>query len=259
MASLIPEAWLRDDPDKMSRLDWWKNRADAQLTPLQDVKESLRGTRQSLDDQHPSWRELYDADPNDYAHHDARREYFVSLQVILGNAQLTYTFMKDQLCDEDWWVEKAGTYRPAMAEQSLREQALMAKWFTVHAMAMTTEETLRAIVRTDGPFTCKPTADLKPLYEHVLKVVDLQDHSPLFDLLRLTRNTIHNNGVHRPRSGKDETVEYDGRSFNFEVGKPLAWLGEDFVPWLASRLHVAMGEVVQSVPVSALDVCPRLA
>jgi hypothetical protein len=243
----------------MDRLEWWRVRADAQLSPLQEVKDALRATRQGLDGQHPTWREPYAADASDYAHHDARREYFVSLQVILGNVQLTYTLMKDQLCDEGWWVSKVGEYKPEMAEQSLREQALMAKWFSLHAMAMVTEETLRAIVRAGDPFTIGPTENLKSTYDHVLKVVSLQELGPLFDLVRLVRNTIHNNGVHRPNNEKDETVEYDGRQFEFKVGETLDWLGEDFIAWLARRLHQAMTEIVASDPVVGLKRCPRLA
>ena len=60
--------------------------ADAQLTPLQDAKDELRQTREELDAAFPAWREAYEADPTDYPHHDARREFFVGLQVILANA-----------------------------------------------------------------------------------------------------------------------------------------------------------------------------
>ncbi len=233
--------------------------ADAQLTPLQDAKDELRQTREELDAAFPAWQEAYEADPTDYPHHDARREFFVGLQVILANAQFTYTFMKDQLCDEAWWVEKAGEYRPAMVEQALREQALMAKFFTVHAIAVTTEETLRAIVRAGTPFTCPATAEFESVVAHVLKVTALQHLGPLFKLLRLVRNTIHNNGVHRPKSGKPEKVPYAGRTFDFTVGQQLTWMGEDFMSWLPTQLNDAMKQIVRSDQVSGLGACPRLA
>ena len=105
----------------------------------------------------------------------------------------------------------------------------MAKWFTVHATAMTTEETIRALVRAGDAFTVSETANFKPTIDHVLKVTDLQRLTPLFDLVRLTRNTIHNNGVHRPASGRDESIAYGGRTFTFTVGEQLTWMGEDFI------------------------------
>ena len=245
--------------DSMDRRDWWRASADAQLSLLESAKDKLRETRQQLDISFPSWRAAYTTNPTDYRHHDARREFFVGLQMILGNAQLTYTFMRDQLCDEDWWVAKAGKYRSGMVEQSLREQALMVKFFTVHAIAMTTEETLRAIVRAGGPFSCPSTAEFASVVAHVLKVTELQHLDPLFQLIRLVRNTIHNNGVHRPKSGKNETVTYGSRTFQFVAGQELSWMGEEFLSWLPEQLNGAMREIVESAPVSSLAACPRLA
>ena len=143
----------------MVSLAWWRASADAQLTPLQVVKDRLRKTRLELDDAFPSWRAPHDTDPTDFLYHDARREFFVSAQVILGNAQLSYTFIRDQLSDEQWWAVKAGEFGPAMAEEALREHASIVKFYTVHALAVATEEALRAIVRAGQPFTSPPTAE----------------------------------------------------------------------------------------------------
>ena len=151
----------------MDSVEWWRGSADAQLTPLQEVKDQLRKTRLELDAAFPEWRAAYDADPAGYARHDARREFFVTLQLTLTNAQLSYTFMKDQLCDTQWWVDRVGEHRPVMVEQALREYALMVKFFTVYATATATEETLRAIVRAGPPFTCPETAAFASVVAHV--------------------------------------------------------------------------------------------
>ena len=86
----------------------------------------------------------------------------------------------------------------------------------------------------------------------------LQELAPLFELIRLVRNTIHNNGVHRTQSGKDDTVVYAGRKFEFMHGQQLTWMGEDFLSWLPKQLNEAMSRIVQSDPVSGLTACPRL-
>ncbi|MGA9193075.1 MAG: hypothetical protein WBZ24_15200 [Anaerolineales bacterium] len=48
------------------------------------------------------------------------------------------------------------------------------------------------------------------------------------DFLRLIRNTVHNNGVHRPlkRAEKRVEIEYKGANFEFKDGERL-----DFVSW----------------------------
>ncbi len=55
------------------------------------------------------------------------------------------------------------------------------------------------------------------------------------------------------------TVSYAGRTFEFTVGQQLTWMGEDFLPWLATQLNEAMNEIVRSVQVSGLKASPRLA
>lgn len=194
----------------------------------------------------------------DYLAHDARREYFVTLQTILQNEQLGFTFIHDQLADENWWVDKAGEFKEAMALQALREYALMINFFSFHATAVATEETCRAIIRADEQlFRVASTAPFQTIYQRLLKVTDCRSYEPLFDLLRLTRNTIHTNGVHRPSNGSDAVVTYGGRTFDFEVGKALAWMGDDFPEWLAKELSLAMQCVVESEIVGRMAACPR--
>ena len=135
----------------------------------------------------------------------------------------------------------------------------MVRFFTVHATAVVTEETLRAIVRAGPPFTCPETAEFGSVVAHVLKVTGLEELAPLFGLIRLVRNTLHNNGVHRPKHGQDELVTYSGQTFEFIVGQELTWLEENFLSWLPEQLNGAMSQIVQSDPVSGLTACPRLA
>ena len=72
------------------------------------------------------------------------------------------------------------------------------------------------------PIACdKGTAEFKRIYEHLLKILNIENYANLLKLLRLIRNTIHNNGVYFDRRGRDECVEYDGAIYKFEVGKPV--------------------------------------
>jgi hypothetical protein len=48
----------------------------------------------------------------------------------------------------------------------------------------------------------------------------------LLDLLRNIRNTIHNEGVHRPPRTSSAIVSYQGTEYRFEDGKPV-----EFVTW----------------------------
>ena len=61
----------------------WQALADKRITPIENLKTRIRSIRE--DQQFPTWKATYDANPQDYLAHDARREYFVSLRVILQN------------------------------------------------------------------------------------------------------------------------------------------------------------------------------
>ena len=69
--------------------------------------------------------------------------------------------------------------------------------------------------------------------EKYLKLTGCKTSEPLFDLIRLIRNTIHTNGIYRPHKSVDKTIVYGGRSFFFEVGKQLTWMGDELPAWLA--------------------------
>lgn len=68
------------------------------------------------------------------------------------------------------------------------------------------------------------------LYQKVFKSSNLRQFEPLFDVLRLTRNTLHTNGLFF-ESKKDRTISYENFQFNFQVGKPLTWFMEEQLIW----------------------------
>jgi len=173
-------------------------------------------------------------------------------------------FIRDQLCDEKWWKEKTDNFRLDLADDIIREYAIMTKFATIHSLAACTEETFRASIRAaPQTFTVLPSEKFKSVYDHVLAKISLKRYTKLFDVLRHTRNTIHNNGIFSPdpnsKTGIREnvTVEYDGKRFLFEVGKGLLWFGEDFLSWVAARLNETMLSIVTSSRITQIPYCPR--
>jgi hypothetical protein len=59
---------------------------------------------------------------------------------------------------------------------------------------------------------------------------------PTFELLRVMRNTVHNSWAHFPDNGKNTHIIFNGKRYEFVVGKPL-----DFVSW------DLLGEIVDDV------------
>ncbi len=242
-----------------NELQGWRTLADGLLTPIENVKVSIKKIREQLDIDFPDWKAAYDREPFNFLAHDSRREFFVTLRIILQNAQLGFMFMRDQLTNEDWWHKQTGKFNKSAATQALQEYALMLKFFSFHGVAVTTEETLRAIVRADAPtFGLDPVrASFQAIYDKLLQATGQVKYRNVLELMRLTRNTIHNNGIYRPQGGMNKTVNYGDKVFLFEINKPLSWLDDTFPAWTADQVSQAMKDIVRSSPVRDISACPR--
>ena len=197
--------------------------------------------------------------PSRYTMHDARREYFVSLGVILRNARLSYHFVEAQLATGAWWATHGTPGISAQVrDQVIREYLLNTKFAAIFEIATATEETVRAIVRRSKllPAVNHRTSFWK-LYTTLLEGTGQKKHAKLFDGLRLVRNTIHSNGVYSDSARRRVTRTYRGKKMIFTYGHTLDWLMEDFVPWLAGNLAEVMNAVVRDPQVRRPRTCPR--
>ena len=140
----------------------------------------------------------------------------------------------------------------------MREYTVMTTFYSLHALMSVTEETLRAVVRSPGSiFSIDAHEAFARLTDHVLWLTHLQHLKPLFLLLRLLRNTIHTNGLFDPKDGEPASVSYAGRTFDFNVGRPLECIGESDIAWIARDLVDAIHEIVSAPSVFAIAQCPR--
>src|SRR5262249_59269290 len=77
----------------------------------------------------------------------------------------------------------------------------------------------------------------------------------VLDLIRLSRNTVHNSWVHSPANQMDYTVNFKGVPYAFVVGKPLE-LSWDLLHDLAEEALRIMVAVVRDANVLALASVP---
>lgn len=82
-----------------------------------------------------------------------------------------------------------------------------------------------------------------------------EEFGPLFQLVRLVRNTLHTNGVFLPEDEQAVSVEYGGETFDFRIGEPLTWLNDQRAIRFVQEL--ALCAIVRSDVVRAIGYCPR--
>jgi len=234
----------------------YKSASNVLLSKLQSIIHKLQIDIKELDRDFPSWKE--GRQKTSWPQHEARRELLISVRTVVENAFLNYIFIRDYLTEESWWSEKLTEVSLDKVLSAVKEQAIMTKWFLFHAVAMALEETLRSVVRSaPGTFTVSASAKFQSIYRQVLKVANQQHLEPLFEVLRLTRNTLHTNGFFFPPNNKDVEITYQGERFAFEVGQQLKWLGEEALVWLLEKVREAVVTIVRSPAIASVKRVPR--
>jgi hypothetical protein len=117
---------------------------------------------------------------------------------------------------------------PAEFTDHFRECEMLIRFAAVHGPFSALESDIRGFVHAldptaGGGATAQFDGIARWLLARATTAAPFQD---FVELIRLTRNTIHNNGVHRPVNGRDATVKYAGKTYEFRVGQPV-----DFVDW----------------------------
>lgn len=226
---------------------------------LDGVKKTVFGQKTAIDEDFPAWQARRAEYGSDYLRHESRREIFVSVVTLIENAQLSYLLLRDHLTDDVWWRQHLEGVSEDKRHSVLHEYAIMTKWFLLHGLFSVVEETLRSIQRAAAEKM--PVAGgfktIAKITAAILLASNQEGYTELFRLVRLTRNTIHTNGVFLPEDEHDAYLAYKGEEFHFVVGRPIEWLNDQRAIWFIEELTRAMSEIVRSEAVKILDYCPR--
>lgn len=162
---------------------------------------------------------------------DARITIFSKITIVLDSTTLYFILHQFHLTDLTWWKnissKRIGDSIVINPSEEVIPQLVNTfnQFITVSFVQLlfsSLESSMRIFLRALDPFACnKGTAEFESIYVHLLKKLNLEQYANLLKLLRLIRNTIHNNGVYFDRHGRDECLEYDGAIYKFEVGKPV--------------------------------------
>lgn len=235
----------------------WTALAAEMARVCSELRTRVQSVQRELDRDFPGWKELRRDYPDQYWRHDARREFFVTVGTLLEHALLSYVLLRDHLGSRAWWSEKFTAVGDEKMNSAMKEFAVMIKWFSFHGLAMATEEIFRAVQRADPDAFAVEKKTNYQITKKILEVTELEDLEELFTLLRLTRNTIHTNGIYLPDYNGDKEIELDGRVFGFKSGEPLSWFTDPVLPWLIGRVVDALNRVVRSSSVLGLGHVPR--
>jgi hypothetical protein len=167
---------------------------------------------------------------------DVRLTAFAHLAGLIDSTNLAFTFLNKHLLplDNPWWEE---TYKPPFPEFGIYDRSInvnrlnnaFIKSAFLIKLFSEIESTFRILLRRLDPSACNAgTGSFYSVHEALKS--RLTSFPPVSDdlikTLRLSRNTVHNNGVHFDKSGRNDEVTYGGKTYYFLHGKPI-----DFVNW----------------------------
>jgi hypothetical protein len=179
---------------------------------------------------------------------DARITVFNKCSNVCSSVLLGYVFIDKYLSNKEWWklystlpidskeIQRAGNEFEMFLRVSLIQSTLYA-----------VESSFRIyVVFLDSKACSNGLGEFKNIYEWLLKRTSLQSYSALLDIFRNIRNSMHNNGLFLPISGKDSTIKYKGRSFEFKYGLPNDFVSTILILELISDVRELLLAIVQS-------------
>jgi hypothetical protein len=175
---------------------------------------------------------------------------------------LTIINAKENIRYEEWWKShgfeqavKAGIVPSLLSTyETLTISSLMFFSFSLF------ENGLRRVVRFIDSNACNNGAsEFKSIYEWLFARLRKEgwayssgDPSQFLDLFRTFRNTLHNNGAFFPTNGKNQEIEWQGRKYQFEVGKTPSFYGWEFFLMLLYEINSLNLSIMSSKMISSL-------
>ena len=167
-------------------------------------------------------------------HKDARVTIFSKVILVQRSIRLCFIFRKNHLTEPDWWKGLSADINWSLPSDHDSLEDPLGHYideFTdfstvgyVHTLFSSIESSFRIFMRALDPNACnKGTDDFINIYQWLLTKLTFGNYICMLHLLRLMRNTIHNNGVYYHRKNLKEIVRYNGKTYTFELGKGVEY------------------------------------
>lgn len=207
------------------------------IKKLESIAQESFNTQQRLYAVHPNWIET-----------DARITVFSKLYKGLTTVMLSVVFIENSLQDDMWWKKSFPNLTPHDIETNKYNFVRSTKHNFGMLLFILVENKFRIFLRAIDPLACSGgTEAFESIYTCLLRS-KLSNPPPeafeLLELIRLVRNTIHNDGVYLHKKGSDDVVTYKGVDYAFHNGKPIQFVTWEFLLMLATDLQNLFAEII---------------
>ena len=119
-------------------------------------------------------------------------------------------------------------------------------WAKITARNEMMEKDHQAINILSPEFDKKGIKPYKQIYDHYLTTLSLQEYIPLYDIVRLIRNTIHSNGVYISKDGTDKICSWKTSTFAFKHLQSIDLLSVENIIFLTHEIYDSIEETLNN-------------
>lgn len=218
---------------------------------MEDLRAAAEKEWQSIIQDFPRWSAT-----------DARRWALSRFPTMFFMPVLGLCLRRTVLEDPRWWEAYSPGAGHLLFDRGRDEFDRHLKSKLLLDLAHNVEHPFRVILKALDP--SNRATDFSAIYRDLLRANNpyLKNVPPrwqeVLDLIRLSRNTVHNSWVHSPANQKNYSVTFKGVSYAFVVGNQLEFMSWDFLHDLAEEALRIMVAVVRDENVIALSAIPDL-
>lgn len=221
------------------------------LGAIRSTSQQLEDSRRRVTHAHPSW-----AGPC-----DARLTVFAKLANTLRAAELSLMFLEAELADPNWWIMRHSlTLQGKEFTYVHMAYSQFAKGGFLQFAFSAADSGFRLLVRAIDSDACSGgTANFQSVAHWLFEQLSAPPPNvELVDMLRILRNTIHNEGVYFDRRVPDRVIVYRGAEYRFRNGEPIefgtwAFLIQLIGDWFVLIEHVVSDARIASIPGRIVD------
>lgn len=201
--------------------------ADGTILALDDLRQACEQTVTQLKAQ------------NGWDDRDLRVVCIHRLRNLIQSTLANRVFRLTVFPAESFWDTFFGA-RPTNDEMTdhVRELDMLGRFAAFQGLFSCLESDARMLVRALDANACNQgkAAAASILAWLIARVPNTSTYSDFAKLLRLTRNTVHNNGTYHPERGQNDRVRWRNTDYAFVVGQPIDHVTWDFVVMVAQDI-----------------------
>jgi hypothetical protein len=231
-----------------SRVSNTSNKGISIIEKLEKIQQNILDDQRCLSSKYPNWD----------TKEDIRNTVFFRFINALNSIKLSIIFIEQHLKDNRWWRKSFPEITSHDKQIQLREFAQSTKHHFGLSIFILIENAFRIFLRAIDPAACNSGTDaFESIYKCLLnsKLVNTPSSTAieLLELVRLVRNTIHNDGIYFHRNGKDIEVSYKGEKYQFIYGKPVEFVTWEFLLMLTDDIRELLVQTISDKAIAEID------